>query len=115
SCQHGCCVRNCSSVRTDSVLCVRDRDDTGSADKANSWLDTYDSASVRWADDAAISLCTDGNGCQVSGSCCPRPRTGAAGVSVNCVGVVALTPAAGPAAGGEERAEIGPLTQVGFA
>src|SRR5206468_7150954 len=43
SCQHGCCVRNCSSVRTDSVLCVRDRDDTGSADKANSWLDTYDS------------------------------------------------------------------------
>src|SRR5437870_1954416 len=113
--QYGCCVGNCSSVGSNGVLCVRDGDDTGSANKANSRFDAYDSVSVRRADDAAVSFSTDGNRGQVSGSCCPGSRAGAARVTVDCVGVVALAPAAGPAAGGEERAEVGPLTQIGFA
>src|SRR6266581_1456895 len=113
--QYGCCVDNCSSVGSNGVLCVRDGNNTGSTDKANSWFDAYDSVSVRWADDAAVSFSSDGNSGQVSGSCCPGSRTRAARVAVDCVGVVALAPAAGPAAGGEERAEVGPLTQVGLA
>src|SRR5438876_12077842 len=113
--QYGCCVGNCSSVGSNGVLCVRDGDDTGSANKANSWFDAYDSVSVRRADDAAVSLSTDGNRGQVSGSCCPGPRTGAARVAVDCVGVVALPSTSRPAAGGEEGAEVGPLAQVGFA
>src|SRR6267378_4686878 len=114
SCQYGCCVCNCSSVGANSVLCVRDRDNAGSANKANSWLDTYNSVSVRWADDAAISLRTYGNRGQVSRSCCPGPRTGAARVAIDCVGVIALATTSRPATGGEERAEVGPLAQIGF-
>src|SRR2546425_8759846 len=115
SCQHGCGVRDCSSVGANGVLCVGDGDDASSANKADSRFDTYDSVSVCWADDAAVSFSADGNCGQVSGSCCPGSRTGAARVAVDCVGVVALAPAAGPAAGGEERAEVGPLAQIGFA
>src|SRR2546428_12251491 len=89
-CQYGCCVCNCSSVGPNGVLRVRDGDNAGPADEANSWFDAYDSVRVRWADDAAVSLSTDGNSRQVSGSCCPGPRTGAARVAVDCVGVVAL-------------------------
>src|SRR6267143_5886138 len=59
SSQHGRCISNCSSVRANSVLRVRDGDDTGSANKANSRFDTDDSVSVRWADDAAVSLRAD--------------------------------------------------------
>src|SRR2546425_8375004 len=114
-CQYGCCVCNCSSVGANGVLCVRDGDNAGPADEANSWFDTYDSVRVRWADDAAVSLSPDGNSGQVSGSCCPGSRTGAARVAVDCVGVVALASASRPAAGGEEGAEVGPLAQVGFA
>src|SRR5438132_10944528 len=115
SCQYGCCVCDCSSVGANGVLRVRDGDDASSANKANSRFDTYDSVSIRWADDAAVSLSTDGNSGQVSGSCCPGSRTRAARVAVDCVGVVALTSTAGPAARGEERAEVGPLAQIGFA
>src|SRR5947208_1364303 len=115
SSQYGCCICNCSSVRANSVLGVRDGNDTGSANKANSWFDTYDSVGVRWADDAAVSLSTDGNSGQVSGSCCPGSRTGAARVAVDCVGVVALTATSRPSTGGEERAEVSPLAQIGFA
>src|SRR5712692_3570598 len=115
SSQYGCCICNRSSMGANSVLCMRDGDNASSANKANSRFDTYDSVSVRWADDAAVSLSADGNSGQVSGSCCPGSRTGAARVAIDCVGVVALAPTAGPAAGGEERAEVGPLAQIGFA
>src|SRR5712664_372615 len=115
SSQYGCCVCYCPSVRANSILCVRDGDDASSANKADSWFDTYDSVSVRWADDAAVSFSTDGNRGQVSRSCCPGSRTGAARVAVDCIGVVALTATSRPAAGGKERAEVGPLAQIGFA
>src|SRR6266704_1323082 len=66
SCQYGCCVCNCSSVGANRVLSVGNGNDAGSANKANSWFDTYDSVSVRWADDAAVSLGSYGNRGQVS-------------------------------------------------
>src|SRR5438093_8435318 len=115
SCQYGCCVCNCSSVGANGVLCVRDGNDAGSANKANSWFDTPDSVSVRRADDAAVSFSTYGTGGQVSGSGCAGSRTRATRLAVDCVVGVALAATSRPAAGGEERAEIGPLAQIGFA
>src|SRR5712692_3893402 len=70
SCQHGCCVCNCSSMGANSVLSVRDGNNTGSTDKANSWFDAYDSVSVRRTYDAAVSFSSDGNRRQVSRGRC---------------------------------------------
>src|SRR3989442_3029286 len=47
SCQYGCCVCDCSSVGANGVLCVRDGDDSSSANNANGRFDTDDSVCVR--------------------------------------------------------------------
>ncbi len=113
--EHGGRVRDGARVRADGVLIVRDGHDAGTARKPNCRLDADDAINRSRAHDAAVRLGAEGDSCEVRRGRGARARARAAGVAVDCVGVVGLSATPGPAARRVDGAEVRPLAQVGLA
>jgi len=113
--QHRGAVGHGARMRSRGVLGVGDGDDSGAADQADRWFDADHGVMVGGADDAAIRLGADRDGGKVRRRRGARSGARPAGISVDGIGVVALSPAARPTAGGEKRTEVGPLAQGGLA
>ena len=97
------------------ILRGGDGDDAAPAPEAHGGLDAHHAAERGGSDDGAVGLGADGDGAEIGGHRSTRSRTGAAGVTVQHVGVLGLPAPAAPAAAGPCGPEIGPLAEVGLA
>src|SRR5438132_14275967 len=87
-------------------------DDTCATGQANRWLDAHDTVDTRGTENRAVSLGTERDSYKVRRDGSGRARAGAAGGTVERVGVDSLPTTRAPAAGRMGRAKVGPLAHV---